>query len=59
MPSSGAARRRPGVRLMSCAVGPVSSIARSTSPLLSAAARVVSSGRLRKTILLMDGGFRQ
>ena len=59
MPSSGATSRRPGVRRMSCAVGPVSSIARSTSPLLSAAARVVSSGMLRKTIRLIDGGLRQ
>ena len=59
MPSSGATSRRPDVRLTSCAVGPVSSIARSTSPLFSAAARVVSSGRLRKTMRLMDGGLRQ
>ena len=59
IPSSGATSRMPGVRLMSCAVGPVRSMARSTSPLFSAAARVVSSGRLRKTSRLMDGGLRQ
>jgi hypothetical protein len=45
--SLGATSLNPGVRWMSSATGPVSRYAMSTSPFLSAAARVVSSGRLR------------
>ena len=50
---------RPGVLRMASAVGPVSRYAMSTSPLLSAAARVVSSGIERMTRRFTDGAFRQ
>ena len=59
MPSSGATMRNPGVRRTSSPVAPLSRKAMSTSPLLSAAARVVSSGRLRNTSRLIEGVFRQ
>src|SRR4030095_10585031 len=49
----------PGLRWMSSATGPVRRYATSTSPFLSAAARVVSSGRLRSTSRLTWGSLRQ
>ena len=54
-----AASLSPFVRLISSAVGPLRRYTMSTSPALRAAARVVSSGMLRKTIRLTEGTFRQ
>jgi len=44
---------------MSSAIGPLKKYAPSTSPRLSAAARVDSSGKLRMTRRLMLGVLRQ
>src|SRR5207244_3973201 len=55
----GPTTRRPGVRRTSSATGPPSWKMTSTSPRLSAAARVVSSGRPLKTTRLTLGDFRQ
>ena len=50
---------RPGVRRTSSAMGPFRKKATSTSPRLSAAARVVSSGTLLNTTRLTLGTLRQ
>src|SRR5215467_15468314 len=55
----GAVMRSPGVFLSSDAMGPPKRYATSTSPVFSAAARVLSSGMLRITMRLTDGAFFQ
>ena len=49
----------PDVFLTSSATGPLRKYAMSASPRFSAAARVVSSGRLRKTSRFTRGTLRQ
>jgi hypothetical protein len=50
---------RPGLRFTSAAMGPLRRYVTSMSPRLSAAARVDSSGMLRKTRRLTLGTLRQ
>jgi len=49
----------PGVRFSSSAMAPPKRYARSTSPVFTEAARVLSSGMLRMTMRFTDGAFRQ